>query len=355
VYRVSQVVIHNPIHIMSIEAEKKVKLSKEEKEAKRARKEAKRLKAAGDAPAVAEASASVAEATTPAEAIEGVSKKEKKNKDKKRKEREESGGEAIIRGEESGADKQQKVKDDKKKRKVENGEVAQPDPATVAAPTQSEATTLAAPSEANAGLSKKQLKKLARAAEAEAAAAAGPSSSSTAEPLIKPGPFLASHNEYLATNAVTLLPQLYPPHLDITTLPISASLRPFLKKFTTPTPIQACSWPPLLASRDVVGIAETGSGKTLAFGVPGMNRLVSSGKKNKGPHMLVIAPTRELAQQSHTTLVELGKEAGVKSICVFGGVGKDEQIRGIKDSKIVVGTPGRLLDLADSGDLDLSG
>jgi ATP-dependent RNA helicase DBP3 len=79
-----------------------------------------------------------------------------------------------------------------------------------------------------------------------------------------------------------------------------------------------------------------------------------SGKKKKGPHMLVIAPTRELAQQSHTTLLDLGKEAGISSICVFGGVGKDDQIRGIKESKIVVGTPGRLLDLADSGDLDLS-
>jgi ATP-dependent RNA helicase DBP3 len=337
---------------MSIE-EKKVKLSKEEKEAKKARKEAKRAEAAAATPA---ATTSAAAAVTPAEAIEGVSasdKKEKKNKDKKRKDREEISGEAIIRGEESGAEKQKKNKDDKKKRKVENGEVAQPDPATLAAPTAVEAATLSNPFEAPTGLSKKQQKKLARAAEAEAAAAAaGPSSS---EPLIKPEAFTSAHNEYLATNAITLLPQLYPPQLNIAALPISDTLRPFLKKFTNPTPIQACSWPPLLASRDVVGIAETGSGKTLAFGVPGMNRLVDSGKKKKGPHMLVIAPTRELALQSHDTLVALGKEAGVKSICVYGGVGKAEQIFGIKESKIVVGTPGRLLDLADSGDLDLSG
>jgi ATP-dependent RNA helicase DBP3 len=336
---------------MSIE-EKKVKLSKEEKEAKKARKEAKKAK---DAETSAPAPATTSE-VTPAEAVEGVSasaKKEKKNKDKKRTDREEVSGEAIIRGEESGAEKQKKNKDDKKKRKIENGEVAQPDPATIAAPTAVEATTLSTPSEATSGLSKKQLKKLARAAEAEAAAAtAGPS---TSEPLIKPAAFTTANNEYLATNAITLIPQLYPPQLDISALPISDLLRPFLKKFTNPTPIQACSWPPLLASRDVVGIAETGSGKTLAFGVPGMNRLVQSGKKKKGPHMLVIAPTRELALQSHTTLEQLGKEAGVKSICVYGGVGKIEQIAGIKESKIVVGTPGRLLDLADSGDLDLSG
>ena len=337
---------------MSIE-DKKIKLSKEEKEAKKARKEAKRA-AESAAPATSSSSAAAA-AVTPAEAVEGVSasaKKEKKNKDKKRKV-EDVNGESIIRGEESGAEKQKKNKDDKKKRKVENGEVSQPDPSTFAAPTAVEATTLSTPSEAPTGLSKKQQKKLARAAEAEAAAAAAGPSSSGAQ--IKPESFTSAHNEYLATNAITLLPQLFPPQLNIAALPISDLLRPFLKKFTNPTPIQACSWPPLLASKDVVGIAETGSGKTLAFGVPGMNRLVESGKKKKGPHMLVIAPTRELALQSHDTLVALGKEAGVKSICVYGGVGKAEQIAGIKESKIVVGTPGRLLDLADSGDLDLSG
>jgi ATP-dependent RNA helicase DBP3 len=316
---------------MSVE-EKKVKLSKEEKEAKKARKEAKRAEAAPATPAATTSAA--------AEVVEDVAapaKKEKKNKDKKRK-AEETSAEVV---EENGGEKEKKNKDDKKKRKVENGEAA---PAIQAAPVAAEAPT---------GLSKKQQKKLARAAEAEAAAAAaGPSSS---EPLIKPEAFTAAHNEYLATNAIKLLPELYPPQLNIAALPISDALRPFLKKFTNPTPIQACSWPPLLAARDVVGIAETGSGKTLAFGVPGMNRLDESGKKKKGPHMLVIAPTRELALQSHDTLVALGKEAGIKSICVYGGVGKAEQIAGIKESKIVVGTPGRLLDLADSGDLDLSG
>lgn len=316
---------------MSIDAaDQKVKLTKEEKAAKKARKEAKKLAAA----------------TTPAETSESASKEDKKNKRKE------------IDGEESGAgaDKQKKDKKDKKKRKVENGETAQPDAATLAAPTQVEATTLAAPADAPSGLSKKQQKKLARAAEAqaEAAAAGAEASSSSAPAAAAPGPFSPEHDTYLKDNAITLLPHLYPPHLDIKSLPISSSLRPYLAKFTTPTPIQSCSWPPLLASRDVVGIAETGSGKTLAFGVPGLNRLTSSGKKKKGPHMLVIAPTRELAQQSHTTLLELGKEAGISSVCVYGGVGKDDQIRGIKESKVVVGTPGRLLDLADSGDLDLS-
>lgn len=337
---------------MSIDATENKKLTKDEKAARKALKEAKKSKDLSEPSAPAPATT---DAVTPAEAVEGISSSSKKDKKNKRKDMEDGETEAIIKGEESGAEKQKKEKKDKKKRKVEQGEVAQPDPATVAAPTQSEATTLSAPSESNSGLSKKQQKKLARAAEAAAAAASSETtagaSSSTVTP---PGPFKPEHTEYLTTNAITLLPHLYPPHLDITTLPIASAFRPFLKKFTNPTPIQACSWPPLLANRDVVGIAETGSGKTLAFGVPGLNCLSMSGKKKKGPHMLVIAPTRELAQQSHTTLLELGKEAGISSICVYGGVGKDDQIRGIKDSKVVVGTPGRLLDLADSGDLDLS-
>jgi ATP-dependent RNA helicase DBP3 len=176
--------------------------------------------------------------------------------------------------------------------------------------------------------------------------------------------FTDEHNTYLSTNAITLLPPLYPPHLSIPSLPVDAAISKFLTRFTSPTPIQACSWPPLLANRDVVGIAETGSGKTLGFGVPGLQRLSLSLNKGKGKSnkskgvikMLVLAPTRELALQSHETLVALGAEMGVGSVCVYGGVGKDEQMRGLRDGKtgIVVGTPGRMLDLADAGDLDLS-
>lgn len=72
--------------------------------------------------------------------------------------------------------------------------------------------------------------------------------------------------------------------------------------------------------------------------------------------MLVLAPTRELAQQSHETLAALGKGLKVGGVCLFGGVGKDEQLGGLrrKEVKVIVGTPGRTLDLADSGDLDLS-
>ncbi|CAO1614150.1 unnamed protein product [Sympodiomycopsis kandeliae] len=142
-------------------------------------------------------------------------------------------------------------------------------------------------------------------------------------------------------------------------------------KFEKPTPIQACCWPVLLSGKDVVGIAETGSGKTFAFGVPALQKLVLSGnssvtggkagKKGKGSpnvSVLVIAPTRELAKQTHDNLLMLAPSLGFGSVCLYGGVPRGEQERELYGSpsvRIVVGTPGRVLDLARDGVLDLSG
>ena len=191
--------------------------------------------------------------------------------------------------------------------------------------------------------------------------------------------FTPIHHTYLSTNGITLTPSIYPPHLSISTLPVPTPLLAFLKQFQSPTPIQACSWPALLAGKDVVGIAETGSGKTLAFGVPALTHLHSKsntiatiysemgthGKKGTGKGksvrggnvgVLVLAPTRELAQQSHENLSKAGAGMGIASTCIFGGVPKDPQVQDLsrKEVKVIVGTPGRTLDLADSGDLDLS-
>ncbi|CAD6887810.1 unnamed protein product [Tilletia controversa] len=149
--------------------------------------------------------------------------------------------------------------------------------------------------------------------------------------------------------------------------------------FAQPTPIQACCWPILLAGSDVVGIAETGSGKTFAFGLPALQLIASTdaqqqkkGAKAKGKgnasaaavSMLVVAPTRELAIQTHENLELLAKPLGIGSICLYGGVSKHEQVAALRSSqppiRIVVGTPGRVLDLArgssSGGDsaLDLS-
>lgn len=183
--------------------------------------------------------------------------------------------------------------------------------------------------------------------------------------------FLPEHNAYLSAQGITLSPSLYPPILSIPALPVSSAIQTFLQRFKQPTPIQACAWPPLLAGRDVVGVAETGSGKTLGFGVPGLQFLStlsttpSGGKKKKNKkggaaagviQLLVLAPTRELALQSHETLSDLGKAMGIESVCLFGGVGKDSQFAALAkaETRIVVGTPGRVLDLANSGDMDLS-
>ena len=132
-------------------------------------------------------------------------------------------------------------------------------------------------------------------------------------------------------------------------------------KFKTPTPIQSISWPWIASGRDVIGIAETGSGKTLAFSVPALTHMLYR-KENpikglKGlPMMLVLAPTRELAMQSQEVLEEAGKSCGITSVCLYGGVSKFEQRKGLKaKASVIVATPGRLLDLMEEGVCDLSG
>jgi ATP-dependent RNA helicase RhlE len=123
--------------------------------------------------------------------------------------------------------------------------------------------------------------------------------------------------------------------------------------FDTPTPIQEQAIPQVLAGRDVMGLAQTGTGKTAAFMLPMLQRLT------KGPlrrvRVLVVAPTRELAEQIHEATKELGRHTKIKSTAIYGGVGKGNQIRMLKQGKeIVVACPGRLLDLAGEGEIDLS-
>mmetsp|Transcript_13532 Transcript_13532/g.15509 ORF Transcript_13532/g.15509 Transcript_13532/m.15509 type:complete len:585 (+) Transcript_13532:148-1902(+) len=135
--------------------------------------------------------------------------------------------------------------------------------------------------------------------------------------------------------------------------------------FEKPSPIQAQCWPVLLESengkkRDIVGIAETGSGKTLAFAMPALSIMYQEDqikkKKRRTPRMLVVAPTRELAMQSHDVLHEFGSVVSLRSLVVYGGVPKWEQVAELKrgNTDMVVATPGRLKDLIDSGLIDLS-
>lgn len=139
-------------------------------------------------------------------------------------------------------------------------------------------------------------------------------------------------------------------------LPITdkAQRAPFAS-FTTPTPIQAATWPSLLSGRDVIGVAETGSGKTLAFGVPCVRYISSLPQDQRGGiKAVIVSPTRELAVQIHDQLVVLAKPSGLEVVCVYGGVPKDPQVYACRKAHIVVATPGRLNDLIGDGSADLS-
>ncbi|EKG09337.1 RNA helicase ATP-dependent DEAD-box conserved site [Macrophomina phaseolina MS6] len=149
--------------------------------------------------------------------------------------------------------------------------------------------------------------------------------------------------------ATKLRPIISFDHLPVT----DESLRAPFASFTAPTPIQAAAWPSLLSGRDVIGVAETGSGKTLGFGVPCVRHIMSL-PKAKGVKAVIVSPTRELASQIHEQLVKIAEPAGLKSVCIYGGVPKDEQKAGLKKASIVVATPGRLNDLIDEGAADIS-
>lgn len=140
-------------------------------------------------------------------------------------------------------------------------------------------------------------------------------------------------------------------------LPITdpAQRAPF-KNFKAPTPIQAAAWPFLFAGRDVIGVAETGSGKTMAFAVPCVRGILSlqENQRNKGARAVIVSPTRELAMQSYEQIMQLAKVSGLRAVCVYGGVPKDEQRKSLKTADIVVATPGRLNDLINEGCADLS-
>jgi ATP-dependent RNA helicase RhlE len=122
--------------------------------------------------------------------------------------------------------------------------------------------------------------------------------------------------------------------------------------YKTPTPIQARAIPQVIKGRDVMGLAQTGTGKTAAFVLPILNRLV--GKKYGCVRALIIAPTRELAEQIHQDIETLGRQTRLRSIAVYGGVGINPQIQKLRQADIVVACPGRLLDHIGRHSIDLS-
>lgn len=122
--------------------------------------------------------------------------------------------------------------------------------------------------------------------------------------------------------------------------------------FTTPTPIQQQAIPEVLQDKDLLGLAQTGTGKTAAFLLPIFQRLIQ--QSSRKIRVLILAPTRELAEQIHQNCAQLGRHTGLKSITIYGGVNKGPQLTALRRGPdIVVACPGRLLDHLREDDIDL--
>ena len=135
--------------------------------------------------------------------------------------------------------------------------------------------------------------------------------------------------------------------------------------YTRPTPIQTKAIPEVMAGGDLMGIAQTGTGKTAAFALPILHRLVNSnhskenarssrsagrGDHHDRPRTLILAPTRELAEQIHQSFEVLGRKTGLTSITLYGGVNINPQIQKLRRGvDIVVACPGRLIDHINRG------
>ncbi len=152
------------------------------------------------------------------------------------------------------------------------------------------------------------------------------------------------------------------PEIDVQPLSSFEELSPgraFIEKLNsagifTPTEVQARAIPAALSGADLIVQAHTGSGKTIAFVLPLLMKLHSVPKRLDSTFGLVITPTRELALQVHSVIASLA--GNVRPVCLIGGAGIREQIRELKkDARIIVGTPGRILDLLQRREVNLRG
>ena len=113
--------------------------------------------------------------------------------------------------------------------------------------------------------------------------------------------------------------------------------------YTSPTPIQRKAIPAVLKGQDIIGLAQTGTGKTAAFVLPILERLSRGGRGFV--RALIIAPTRELAEQINENICTLGMKTGIRSMSIYGGINIRPQIAKLaRGVEIIVACPGRLLD-----------
>lgn len=145
---------------------------------------------------------------------------------------------------------------------------------------------------------------------------------------------------------------------DFQSLGLSKSLLQAVKNegYTSPTPVQEQSIPPLLAGRDVLGVAQTGTGKTAAFALPVLQVMSRSRPQGKRfIRALVLSPTRELAAQIDERFSAYSKHLDIRHRVIFGGVSQNPQVRALQRGlDILIATPGRLLDLIGQGHIDIT-
>lgn len=128
------------------------------------------------------------------------------------------------------------------------------------------------------------------------------------------------------------------------------------ERLIEPTPIQAGAIPPLLAGRDLLGIAQTGTGKTAAFALPLLQHLITAPVRpaHFATRALILAPTRELALQIEDSLRRFANQQTLHIVAILGGVSRFMQVQRMRGgADIVVGTPGRICDLMATGELKL--
>jgi superfamily II DNA/RNA helicase len=157
---------------------------------------------------------------------------------------------------------------------------------------------------------------------------------------VKAASVVAVEDEYVATNKFS-----------------DFDINPVLKRnleangYSDPTPIQDQTIPLALAGKDVIGVAHTGTGKTAAFGIPLLNELMS----DKTKRVLIMAPTRELAQQIEAELLKIARGGGLYSAVLIGGSSMGRQLNDLKrNPQIIIGTPGRIKDHLERKSLNLA-
>jgi len=147
--------------------------------------------------------------------------------------------------------------------------------------------------------------------------------------------------------------------MSFTSLGLSSDLLKALadQKFSKPYPIQEQAIPAIISGKDVLGIAKTGSGKTASYALPILNDLQkNASSKNRHVNVLVLVPTRELAVQVKDVFQQFGSvlPQRIKTLAVYGGVSINPQMQALNNVNVLVATPGRLLDLAESNAVHLS-